>query len=470
MFWPPRSGGCESCRRRKVSFAGRLRLWPRSLAARTALVLLVGLAVVQGAGLTIHALDRVDLQRLAQTRDIAIRVMSLYRGIALTPPAQRDSAVGALDPTGGAGITIAADPPADPLAPTSQALQRQMTADMQLVPVPLADRPRDLLFLGGPAAEQMVIGLRLPEGRWLNVSMPMPPPRPWHSPGFLVAFLLMTAAAAVLSLWAVRRLTLPVATLAAAAEALGRDVNAPPLPQTGPTEVATAAAAFNTMAARIRRFVQDRTFMLTAIGHDLRTPITRLRLRAEFIEDDDLRGKMLADLDELEGMVSATLVFGRDATAAEPESVVDFAELARTVLDEAADARPEAAGRISYGGVTHLPVRVRPIALKRALTNLVANALNYGGSARVTLSPPQPGPESPAVQLRIDDDGPGIPPEELERVFQPFHRVEVSRNRETGGMGLGLPIARNILRAHGGDVTLENRREGGARATVLLPV
>ena len=145
----------------------------------------------------------------------------------------------------------------------------------------------------------------------------------------------MTAAAALLTLWAVRRLTAPVRTLAAAAEALGRDVNAPPLPEQGPTEIATAAAAFNTMAARIRRFVQDRTEMLTAIGHDLRTPITRLKLRAEFMEDDEQRRKMLADLEELEAMVSATLAFGRDAKSTEPVSALDLAELLRTVLDEA---------------------------------------------------------------------------------------------------------------------------------------
>src|SRR5580692_11212476 len=179
----------------------------------------------------------------------------------------------------------------------------------------------------------------------------------------------MTVVAAALILWAVRRLTRPVATLAAAAEALGRDVNAPPLPETGPTEVAIAAAAFNTMAARIRRFVQDRTFLLTAIGHDLRTPITRLKLRAEFMEDDEQRRKMLEDLDELEQMVASTLAFGRDATVNEPISTMDLSELVRTVLDETADARPAAIEQLRYLGPDHLPVRVRPVALKRALTN-----------------------------------------------------------------------------------------------------
>jgi signal transduction histidine kinase len=282
---------------------------------------------------------------------------------------------------------------------------------------------------------------------------------------FLSAFLMMTVTAGVLTLWAVRRLVAPVGTLAAAAEALGRDVNAPPLPETGPTEIATAARAFNTMAERIRRFVQDRTFMLTAIGHDLRTPITRLKQRTEFMEDDELRGRMLADLDELEAMVSATLAFGRDVAEGEPVAAVDLAELARTVLDETADAAPSAADRLVYEGPGHLTLRVRSIAMKRALTNLVQNALAYGGNARVRLAPPAAG----SVVLLVEDDGPGIPPGELDAVFQPFHRVEGSRNRETGGTGLGLPIARNILRAHGGDVTLANRPEGGVRATLTLP-
>ena len=276
-----------------------------------------------------------------------------------------------------------------------------------------------------------------------------------------------SAVAALLTLWAVRRLVEPVATLADAAEALGRDVNAPPLPETGPAELATAAAAFNTMAARIRRFVEDRTFLLTAIGHDLRTPITRLRLRAEFMEDDDQRTRMLSDLDELETMVSATLAFGRDATTSEPAVPVDLAALVNTVLTEAGDARPDLPPEaVSYAGPDRFTITTRPVALKRALTNLVTNALNYAGTAKVTLMPPQDG----QVVLHVDDDGPGIPPEDLDRVFLPFQRLEPSRNRETGGMGLGLPITRNIARAHGGDVTLQNRPAGGLRATLTLPV
>jgi hypothetical protein len=184
---------------------------------------------------------------------------------------------------------------------------------------------------------------------------------------------------------------------------------------------------------------------------------------------------MLLDLDELEAMVSATLAFGRDATLTEPVSALDLAELLRTILDEAADAWPEAAEKLRYDGPGHLTVQARTLALKRALANLVANAVNYGGGALVRLTPPAPGTTHGgaslgALTIAVEDDGPGIPPQELDRAFEPFHRGEPSRNRETGGVGLGLPIARNIFRAHGGDVTLANRPTGGLRATVTLPV
>jgi hypothetical protein len=194
-----------------------------------------------------------------------------------------------------------------------------------------------------------------------------------------------------------------------------------------------------------------------------------LKLRAEFMEDDEQRRKMLLDLDELEAMVSATLAFGRDATTTEPVSALDLAELLRTILDEAGDACPDAADKLRYDGPGHLTMRARTLALKRALANLVANAVNYGGGALVRLSPPAAGTSHAALTIEVEDDGPGIPPQELDRVFEPFHRLEPSRNRETGGVGLGLPIARNIFRAHGGDVTLANRPTGGLRATVTLP-
>ncbi len=443
----------------------RIRFWPRSLAARTALVLLAGLALVQVAGLTIHALDRIDLQRFGEARDVATRVMGIYRTVVMTPPPHRADMVHELELPPGTSASISPLPPVSELPLIPPPLMRLIRVNTNLVPLQGMLRPREFVMFGGFSVGRALVGMRMPDGEWLSVETPLPPARPWHSATFLAAFVLMTAVAALLTLWAVRRMMAPLRTLAVAAEALGRDVNAPPLPEDGPAEVATAAAAFNTMAARIRLFVRDRTELLTAIGHDLRTPITRMKLRTEFIEDEEQRRRMLADLDEMEAMVSATLAFGRDATASEPVSPLDLAELLRTVLDEAADMRPELADKIGYRGPAHLTVRARPLALKRALANLVSNAIAYGNAARVSVEQDAAG----MVRVVVEDDGPGIAPHEMDRVFEPFHRGEPSRNRETGGVGLGLPIARNILRAHGGDVTLANAAGGGARATVLLP-
>ncbi len=445
-------------------------VWPRSLAGRTALTLLIGLTLVQGLGLLIHALDRVDLQRFVQAREISARAFAAWRTVVLAPPDRRAAMLADLDLPAALSATLddhAIVPPE--LPPPPHPLVSLYRLEQLSNAGPRGFRPREARIGPQQKAGGFAVSLRLPDAPlWLNLRVQLPPPRPWHSETFLFAFALMTLAAAALILWAMRRLTRPVRDLAQAADRLWRDVNAPPLPESGPAEVATAAHAFNTMAERIRRFVGDRTQMLAAIGHDLRTPITRLRLRAEFMEDDEQRRKMLSDLDEMEAMIAATLTFARDDAAAEPTGPLDLAALCRTVLDEAADARPEAAEALDYQGPEHLRVEARPTAMKRALTNLVGNALAYGGAARIFLSPSDA--RGAPVRLTVEDDGPGIPPEALEAVFQPFHRLERSRNRETGGTGLGLPIARNILRAHGGELTLRNRPGGaGLQAVVTLP-
>ena len=460
--WPPTLNGADRLPRWDL-FGWRKRAWPNSLANRTLLTLLVGLVVVQAAGLTIHAFDRIELQRFAELRNVGIRAMSIYRSLVATSPAERSDALKEMDLGPNVMALLADGPPMAPEA-TEQPYVGQIRVNMNLIPVRPVNRPRDIVIRGAPWLDNIVIGYKFPDAGWLVLRMAQPRPRPWHSRNFLLAFVLMTAAAAALSFWAVRRLTGPVGLLAEAAERLGRDVNAAPLPERGPDEVVRAAVAFNTMAARIRRFVQDRTFLLTAIGHDLRTPITRLKLRAEFIDDDEQRTKFMADLDELDAMVAATLVFGRDTADTEPAVAFDLVALLRTVLDDAADARPEAAERLRFSGPPHLTVTGRILALKRSFANLVGNAVKYGGAARVALAA-QPG----LATVTIEDDGPGLPPDELERIFEPFYRVEDSRNRETGGTGLGLPIARNILRAHGGDVVLGNHPGGGARAVVTLP-
>lgn len=458
-------GGAAAADAREPARAAprRVRL-PASLGGRTAFWLIVALMAVQAAGLTIHALDRVDLQRFIQAREIAGRAFGAWRTALLSPPDRREQMLADLDLPEGLRVELSAAPSVRPGAPPPPPhLVRLFRLDL-LGGAPSRLRPREVR-LGALGPGGFAAALRLPDGEWLNLRVQMPPPRPWHSATFLAAFVVMTVAAVFLILWAVARLMRPVRLLAAAADRLGRDVNAPPLAETGPSEVATAARAFNLMAERIRRFVADRTQMLAAIGHDLRTPITRLRLRAELMDDEEQRRKMLADLDEMEQMISATLAFARDDAAAEPAAPIDLAALCRTVADEAADARPELAEAIGYEGPERLVLRARPVALKRALANLVSNALAYGGAARLRLHAPEGG----VVRLEIEDDGPGIPEQELEAVFAPFRRLEASRNRETGGTGLGLTISRNILRAHGGDVVLRNRAGRGLTAVVSLP-
>ncbi|HEY1855714.1 MAG TPA: ATP-binding protein [Acidocella sp.] len=453
-------------------------------------------------GLLIHTLNEVTLERIEEERDFATRAVIIYRHIALADPAERAALVAHEALPRGDTLTLSPLPPLGayelPLA-ARQIIHGSIFA--YGIPHDIRLRPHGLLLLGvGQHPVHVIISFGLPDGglpfnplpmlppdmdqpglprfllppgllppptTWLTLTSILPAPAPWRSPSFATAFMVMTVLGAVMIIWAVRRLLVPVQTLAQAAERLGRDVvNAPALPEVGPIEIVTAANAFNTMAARIRRFVEDRTFLLTAIGHDLRTPITRLKLRAEYMEDEEQRLKMLADLDEMEAMVAATLAFGRDITTTEPVARIDLAILLRTILDETADGAPEQAEELGFSGPDHLTIQARPLALKRALTNLVGNALKYGDAARLTLHPQA----KEFVQIDIDDNGPGIETTEMEVVFEPFRRLENSRNRETGGSGLGLSIARNIIRAHGGDILLQNLPGRGLRASVTLPV
>lgn len=302
------------------------------------------------------------------------------------------------------------------------------------------------------------------ESRWLNLFMPLEAGESLWAPRFGFSFLVLTVLALGLTVWAVRRATAPLKTFAAAARGLGADAGAdrgaPPLPLDGPREVREAATAFNDMQARIRRFVEDRTRMIAAISHDLRTPITRLRLRAELMEDGAAKDKMLADLDEMEAMVSATLAFARDEADRPASAPFDIAGLLKELV----------ADGIAHGlkgGYTGPDARVVPgdaLALKRAFANILDNAWRYGGAARVRLED-----KGSEVEATVDDDGPGIPDAERENVFRPFYRIEGSRSRETGGTGLGLALVRSAILAHGGTIRLITRPEGGLSVRIVLP-
>ena len=304
------------------------------------------------------------------------------------------------------------------------------------------------------------MAVRQPDGRWLTTE-----PRPsfrWESwqGRIILTFLLSLLAIAPLAWWFARRLSQPIVAFAEAAERLGRDPRAPPLALSGSGEVQAAVSAFNNMQERLRRYVEDRTAMVGAIAHDLRTPLTRLRFRIEGAPEE-LRAKLAQDIDQMEAMVAATLGFVHDATHTAERTRLELASLVESVIDEAAETGAEAS--IEPG--ERIVVEGDPLALKRMVANLVDNAVKYGRRARGRVFA-----EGREAVIEIDDEGPGISPAEVERVFDPFYRGEPSRSRETGGAGLGLAVVRSIARAHGGDVTLRNREGGGLTVRVSLPL
>jgi signal transduction histidine kinase len=265
----------------------------------------------------------------------------------------------------------------------------------------------------------------------------------------------------LVSLVSASRLGRPIDAFAAAARRFGADPNAPPMTRQGPAEMRMAIAAFNTMQSQVQRLVAGQAAMFAAISHDLRTPLTRMRLRGEFIEDRDQQARLFRDIDEVQGMVAAVLTFLRDNAADERTTSLDLAELLRSIADDYADIGSD----MAYTGPLHAAFPGRPIGLRRAFGNLVDNAVKYGVRPEMELRC-----GASDVRVTIADHGPGIPTDSLETVFAPFQRLEPSRNRNTGGMGLGLTAARAVFRAHGGDVTLSIAQGGGLVATVVLPL
>jgi signal transduction histidine kinase len=302
--------------------------------------------------------------------------------------------------------------------------------------------------------------VQLRDSRWARFDSEVPQAAaglPWR---LALTLAVLLGAVLVLSFVAVRWVTRPLHVLADAAEALGRDINRPALSEEGPLEIQQAARAFNTMQTRLSRFIEDRTRILAAMSHDLKTPITRMRLRADLLDDEELRQRFEADLKEMEAMVTHTLEFMRGLGGNEAPQAVDVMALLESLQSD-----NEAMGRaMRVEGRAREPYVAVVSLLKRCLGNLIDNAVLYGGAVTVKVEDtPQ------CLTLRILDEGPGIPDSELENVFEPFHRLESSRSRETGGTGLGLTIARNIAQTHGGDIVLRNRPGGGLEAVLTLP-
>ena len=457
-----------------------MRVLPKSLFGRLVLVLLAGLVLAQLATAYINLTERDQLLYRAGGMRLAQQIADIVKLLDSLPPAERRRVVAVFSgpplkaSLDRAPIREQAAAEADfPRSMFATVLRYALGEDATIVVARTTGAPAEHYGppmgmmphrKGGPGAfaggTLFVVQVALRDGSWVTFDSQLSPQEaavPWRV-ALTLAILLGTVI--VLSLIAVRWVTGPLSVLANAAEDLGENINHPPLPENGPTEVRRAARAFNTMQQRLARFISDRTRILTAMSHDLKTPITRLRLRAEALEDDSVRGKFVRDLEEMEAMVTQTLEFMRDTSAAEPLQRMDVTAL----LDSLRNDYAEMGKTIIVEGANAAPLPARPLALRRCLGNLLDNAIRYGERATIRVED-----GASALVIRVLDEGPGMMPDELEKAFEPFFRGEASRSRETGGTGLGLGIARNIARAHGGELQLRNRAGRGLEAILTLP-
>jgi len=446
-----------------------VKLWPRNLGARMTALLLAALLLAQLVSLGIFLVDRRSFMRDVVEESLTSRLPAVVRALRDLSPGSRDEVLAALGSRWSryaVGDAALASAGADDLPAMAERIDHALGLSGGATHLALT-APETASLLGpasrvaSDAAAVLQVSVPLGDGRWLNIERPIYPAW-WHFAWRMGLPLLVSALAVLLTAALMaRRITRPLAQLADSAERLGRGETVPALPERGPDDVARTVRAFNLMSERLQRFVDDRTRMLAAVSHDLRSPITALRIRAEMIGDDTTRERIVRSLDEMHGMVEATLGFARAEAQTEETREIDLAGLMR---DVAGDADP-AGGRVRLQvPVGPLWYRCRPIAMSRALRNVIDNALRYGGSAAVTLRTNGGG-----IVVTVEDEGPGIEPSMLEKAFEPFFRIEPSRSGETGGHGLGLAITRTIVHSHGGRIELENRSEGGLRVVIRLP-
>lgn len=464
-----------------------MRLAPRSLFGRLMLVLLAVLVAAQLVSFAVHMHERGEELSQASGMQSAQRIADIVKLLDSLEPAERRRVVPVLSSP---GLAVALDraPRAAPQeAPGARsalfaAMLRRFLGDGRTVEVsvtgsvPLEPGPgrgfrgRDGMHGGWapPMAAHyfsrpgfaFVAQVPLRDGTLVTFDTRLPAQTANWPYRLLLSLAVLLAAVIAVSLLAVRWVTRPLKTLADTADELGKNIHRPPLEERGPLEVVRAARAMNTMQARLIGYLDERTRVLAAMSHDLKTPLTRLRLRAALLEDPGLKAKVEADLDEMQSMLGDALDFLRGAGGGEPVQPVDMAALLESLQ---ADMQ-ELGGEVVIEGAPLKPFPGKPQALKRCLWNLLDNAVKYGKRARVAVND-----NDQRLEIRIRDEGPGIPPSELGKVFEPFYRVESSRNRETGGTGLGLSIAKGIAEDHGGSLTLRNHAQGGLEATLALP-
>ncbi len=455
------------------------KLFPQSLGGQLLVMLLLALAITQGLGLLMLTDERNRAVRAALGLEAAGRAANVVLLLESAPAELRASILRAAD-----SPLVRFEVGPEPEAPHDSAdadevlrqirqilgePEREVLADVHALSpasmplpegAPATMRPmREAMMDGRTDPIELTLSIRLVAGDWLNVRTMFHRPALQLTPQALLPVLLMAVAVALVAWWTARRVVGPMRALAIGADRLGRGLDADPLPMTGPTEVRETTQAFNRMKDRLTRFVNERTHMLAALSHDLRSPLTAMRLRIEMLDETEDSIRLKALVSEMQAMVEATLEFARGVARAEPATEVDLAALLGDLVGDVGGDRATLAPSRPFLAT------IRPQALNRAFRNLIDNAVRYGGVAKVTLKQ-EPG----TAVITVADKGPGLPDDQLEAVFEPFVRLEGSRSRDTGGIGLGLAIARTIIQAHGGTVLLCNAPEGGLEAVVRLPV
>jgi len=439
-------------------------LVPGTLGGRVVLVLLVGLLTFHVGSLWVHQAGTAALLGTTWEAVLAERLVSVKRAVVALPLAERDGTAHALS-TASLDLHWTADPAVNLVEEASSRIEALRARLGELVPVSdLAGLRLGYAEQGAnqadPARHLLLGALPMADGTWLNFSATLlRSGAPEHAT--VLSTTAMGVGILILALFVVRLISRPLRALSEAADRIGGVGSQAPIPEEGPREVRQAAQAFNRMQGRIDRLIADRTQALAAVSHDLRTPIARLRLRAGFVEDGEAARAIDSDLDEMEAMIDSTLAYLRGETESEPRKAADLVAMIETLCDAAADA----GAAVTYTGPSQARLVCSPVTLKRAFSNLIDNAVKYGGGARVGLID-----EGSRILIRVEDDGPGIPEADMQAVFEPFRRLETSRNRGTGGSGLGLTIARQAVERHGGTLRLSNLPATGLLAVVTLPI
>lgn len=341
--------------------------------------------------------------------------------------------------------------------------QKNAVVDPQVDATPDAGEVEsDLLELAQDFKEtdRYTVSLQFKDGQWVNFTTPVTPAGPLLNPESLPVFVGIATLVAILSIWAVRRLTAPYVLLEEAVVRLGEDFKSPPVSETGSREYRSAAKALNSMQKRLLDYIEEREHLAAALAHDLRTPITKMRLRLELLRNSAVRDALANDIANVELTVKSVIDFVKLRVSEEEVERIDFWSMVYSAVDEYPDAVLEGDQEDS----ARLLCDVRPTALRRCIVNLVDNAIKYGRKAHISIaSTPD------RISLLIRDEGPGIPESKMESVFRPFNRVETSRSRQTGGSGLGLTITRSLIQKMGGDIALSNVNGGGLCVTLTVP-